>query len=126
MQLVHSQIAQAADNLEISQYELISSAQRLSCSVSLILLLLKFRFSLDDTNMEILKNCLSNHIQNYQTGWEETTNAAVTYLLRTKLAKNTKESSASQADLLFPSNTDKLRKHITILFDRISKGARLA
>ena len=126
LQLVHSQIAQAADNLEISQYELISSAQRLSCSVSLILLLLKFRFSLDDTNMEILKNCLSNHIQNYQTGWEETTNAAVTYLLRTKLAKNTKESSASQADLLFPSNTDKLRKHITILFDRISKGARLA
>lgn len=125
LQLVHSQVALAADNLEAIQEELVSSGQRLSCSVSLILLLLKFRFSLDAKNVEALQSCLSSHIQNYQSGWEECTNAAITYLLRTKLAKNSKESSASQADLQFPSNTEKLKKHITILFDRISKGARL-
>ena len=126
LQLIHSQVAAAADILEVSQEELVFSSQRLSCAVSLILLLVKFRFNLDNKNIEVLQNCLSNHIQNYQTGWEEATNAAMTYLLRTKLAKNAKESGATQADLQFPTSTEKVKKHITIVFDRISKGSRLA
>lgn len=125
LQLVHSQVASAADLLEESQEELLHSSQRLSCSVSLILLLLRFRFNLDEKNAEVLNNTLTSSIMNYQTGWEESTNAAVTYLLRTKLAKNTKESEGTQSDLQLPLNTEKLKKHITILFDRISKGARL-
>ena len=126
LQVIHAQVAAAADNLEVSQEELVNSSQRLSCAVSLILLLVRFRFGLDERNIEVLMNCLSNCVVNYQTGWEEATNAGITYLLRTKLAKNSKESGATQADLTFPANTDKLKKHITILFDRISKGARLA
>lgn len=125
LQLVHSQVAAAADNLDLSQEELSFSGQRLSCAINLILELLRFRFNLDDKNMEVMKTCLSSHVQNYQSGWEECANAALTYLLRTKLAKSSKESSASQADLQMPVNTEKLKKHVTIVFDRISKGARL-
>jgi Bardet-Biedl syndrome 9 protein len=126
LQLVHSQVAAAADNLEVTQQELMVAAQQLSCCVSLILELLRLRFSLDDKNFEILRNVMSPHVQNYDSGWEESTNSALTFLLRTKLAKSAKETTAAQTDLAFPQSTEKLKKHITIVFDRISKGSRVA
>lgn len=126
LQLIHSQVAAAADNLEQAQQELLITAQQLSCCVSLILELLRMRFDLDDKNIEIMSSIISPHIQNYDCGWEECTNAALTCLLRTKLAKSAKETGAAQTDLLMPANTEKLKKHLTIVFDRISKGARVA
>lgn len=126
LQLVHSQVAAAADSLESVQDELLVAGQQLSCAVSLILELLRLRFGLDDRNMEVIRSVISPHVQNYESGWEECTNAALTYLLRTKLAKSEKESKVSQTDLVVSENTDKLKKHITIVFDRISKGSRVA
>lgn len=57
--------------------------------------------------------------------------AAMTHLLRTSLAKVAKESAplaAGQAPppLSMPLDTAKLKKHISIVCDRLSKGARLA
>lgn len=125
LQLVHSQVASAADNLESVQGELLIAGQQLSCSVSLVLELVRLRFNLDDRNMEVIESVISPHVQNFESGWEECTNAALTYLLKTKLAKSEKESKVSQSDLSVPENTEKLKKHITIVFDRISKGARV-
>lgn len=63
-------------------------------------------------------------------GWEECVDAAMTHLLRTSLAKVAKESvpsAAGQTPLLsMPQDTAKLKKHISIVCDRLNKGARLA
>lgn len=79
-------------------------------------------------------------------GWEEEVGAAVAYLLRTKLAKGAdgaavagKEGAATAAaaasaaaggvgtaqTLSLPTETDKLKKHLTILCDRLQKGHAL-
>eukprot|EP01032_Pedospumella_encystans_P011289 gene11289-13134_t len=61
-----------------------------------------------------------------EQGWEETVNASITYLLKTSLAKNTKESaSLSGTTLELPSSIETLKKHILLLFDRLEKGGKL-
>lgn len=50
----------------------------------------------------------------------------MTNVLRTSLAKSAKESAAVPAPLQMPDDTNKLKKHITIVCDRLAKGARLA
>ena len=60
-------------------------------------------------------------------GWEESVDAAMTHLLRTSLAKVAKdcahESALGQPPLVMPEDTTKLKKHISIVFDRLKKGA---
>lgn len=60
--------------------------------------------------------------------WEETTDANLTHLLRTALASdNRKRKDAStRANMKMPSSTQKLKKHLTIVIERLSKGATLA
>ena len=57
-------------------------------------------------------------------GWEELVDAAVTHLLRTTLAKSTKDQQPVliSADLELSADSHKLKKHIALLCDRISKG----
>ena len=58
-------------------------------------------------------------------GWEELVDAAVTHLLRTSLAKSGKDQQqqmSQSTDLEMPADTHKLKKHIALLCDRISKG----
>lgn len=60
-------------------------------------------------------------------GWEERTDAAMTHLLRTVLARSARESVAAgpAALMAMPEDTTKLKKHITIVCDRLAKGAKL-
>jgi Bardet-Biedl syndrome 9 protein len=59
-------------------------------------------------------------------GWEETMDASLTYLLKTSLAKNAKESATLPNSALdMPSEVDSLLKHIQMVLDRLAKGARL-
>jgi hypothetical protein len=46
-------------------------------------------------------------------GWEEVTEAALTHLLRTALAKSSKEAAAAVAPLATAPDTQRLRKHTT-------------
>lgn len=59
-------------------------------------------------------------------GWEEVSNSNMTYLLKTVLAKSEKERAASLGGVAFPNSTEKLKKHITIVCDRISKTGKLS
>ena len=59
-------------------------------------------------------------------GWEETVDAAVSYLLKTCLSKSSKEQALSlSSQLTKPKDTGRLKKHITLLCDRLAKGGRL-
>lgn len=57
-------------------------------------------------------------------GWEELVDAAVTHLLRTSLAKSSKDQQqqSSFPSLDMPADVQKLKKHIALLCDRICKG----
>ena len=57
----------------------------------------------------------------YIQGWEETTDASVTFLLRTVMGRGSRDS-ASTPELKMPADTVKLKKHLGILFDKILKG----
>ena len=50
----------------------------------------------------------------------------MTHLLRTSLAKTAKETTTVAAPLAMSPDTSKLKKHITYVCDRLSKGAQLA
>ena len=58
-------------------------------------------------------------------GWEEMVDAAITHLLRTCLAKSAKDQTVNPNPLGMLKDTTKLKKHIALLCDRLSKGARL-
>lgn len=65
--------------------------------------------------------------ESVEQGWEESVDLSLTYLLKTALAKNQKDSVALTSTAIeLPSDIDQLRKHINLVIDRLSKGARLA
>ena len=60
-------------------------------------------------------------------GWEERTDAAITHLLKTALAKDkdgAKDPSRPPSQLTRPADASKLKKHITLVADRLHKGLR--
>ncbi|XP_056660245.1 protein PTHB1 isoform X2 [Monodelphis domestica] len=62
----------------------------------------------------------------YKQGWEETVDAAVAHLLKTCLSKSPKEQALNlSSQLTIPKDTSRLKKHITLLCDRLAKGGRL-
>ncbi|KAG7265284.1 hypothetical protein CRUP_005262, partial [Coryphaenoides rupestris] len=65
-------------------------------------------------------------------GWEESCDAAISHLLRSCLSRSPKEQAgaalAAQGAapaLGLPADTGRLKKHITLLCDRLGKGGRL-
>lgn len=53
------------------------------------------------------------------------TDASVTHLLRTTLSKNVTDPTLNPAPLGIPKDTEKLKKHIALMCDRLGKGAKL-
>jgi len=116
------------NEVEQCQNVLRQKSSRLSTVTCLMLMLMRYRFGLDDANYAVLEGHLSPIIDDLQSGdqgWEERTDAAMTHLLRTCLAKNAKESASVPAPLKILKSTTKFKKHITIVCDRLGKGARL-
>lgn len=116
------------NEVEQCQKVLRQKSSRLSTVTCLMLMLMRYRFGLDDDNYTVLEGHLSPIIDDLQSGdqgWEERTDAAMTHLLRTCLAKNAKESASVPAPLKILKSTTKFKKHITIVCDRLGKGARL-
>ena len=58
-------------------------------------------------------------------GWEEMVDASITHLLRTCLSKSTKDQTVNPTPLSILQDTQKLKKHIALVCDRLSKGAKL-
>ncbi|CAM9770142.1 unnamed protein product, partial [Heterosigma akashiwo] len=127
MEETYKRLLELAGEVEAAQAALRRAANRLSCTARLILMLVRYRFGLDDTNFNILSaNFCPEVVDNPEQGWEELVDAAMTYLLRTALAKTQKETALLQPSVAMPADTAKLRKHISIVCDRLNKGHRLA
>eukprot|EP01012_Entosiphon_sulcatum_P026014 TRINITY_DN3140_c0_g1_i1.p1 TRINITY_DN3140_c0_g1~~TRINITY_DN3140_c0_g1_i1.p1 ORF type:complete len:869 (-),score=169.44 TRINITY_DN3140_c0_g1_i1:72-2678(-) len=123
----YRQLIAVSERVEADQLALARAANTLSCATSLMLLLIRYRFGMKKEDFKVLQNYLSPQVVDSQTqGWEECTDASMTHLLRTCLAKNIKEQSSMPQPLQVPSDTNKLKKHIALVCDRLAKGGSLA
>ena len=116
-----------ADRVARADAALAKAATSLSCGVRLVNMLLALRFRLDDENRGALDAHLSPLIHTFsEQGWEERTDAALAHALRTSLGKGGAAGAGALAPppLSAPTDASKLKKHITVMCDRISKGAR--
>jgi len=123
----YRQIAMAAEALEECERDLRVSSCALSCITRLLLLLLRLSTGMTAEDEVKLAAALSPVVQEGQEqGWEETTDAALTFLLRTSLAKAGKENQgATPLTLEPPRDTVRLKKHVSSVMDRVAKGGRV-
>ena len=91
-----------------------------------MLLLARLSTSLSQAEYERLEAALSPvvHIGQSQ-GWQETTDAALTFILRTSLAKPGRENQgATPISLEQAKETSRIKKHVSSVMDRITKGGK--
>lgn len=115
------------DEIELGNAILKQQSAILTCYSKLMCVLCAMKYQMSVEDSRLLESYFCPTLQDgLDQGWEETIEASTTYLLKTCLAKNVKESaSLSNVVLEIPVNTDRLLKHIAMVFDRIGKGARL-
>ena len=125
----YHRLVDLAHQVETSQANVASLGNNLSCAVRLILLLVQLKYKLNEEEQSVLSSHLSPIVADSDyCGWEETTDLGMINLLRTTLAKKAQGPSGlnSQANAIaMPPDLSKLKKHISIVFDRLQKGARL-
>jgi Bardet-Biedl syndrome 9 protein len=99
----------------------------LSSTIEIILALLKIRFKMSEDEYEALKMHLSPFVDDEsEHGWEEITNASMTHLLKTSLAKGGKPSTTNiNSQIKALTDISKLKQHITLVCERISKGFKI-
>uniref|UniRef100_A0A8C6I3A8 Bardet-Biedl syndrome 9 n=1 Tax=Mus spicilegus TaxID=10103 RepID=A0A8C6I3A8_MUSSI len=123
----YKQVIALADAIEENQDRLLQSFSGLKSATHLLILLIRLwqRLSADQTAiLEAAFLPLQEDTQ--ELGWEETVDAAVAYLLKTCLSKSSKEQALNlSSQLNIPKDTSRLKKHITLLCDRLAKGGRL-
>ncbi|XP_045434603.1 protein PTHB1 isoform X3 [Pipistrellus kuhlii] len=123
----HQQVMALADAVEENQASLLQAFSRLRSATHLLLLLVGLWQKLSADQVAILEAAfLPLQHDTQELGWEETVDAAVSHLLKTCLSKSSKEQALSLGSQLSkPRDTSRLKKHITLLCDRLAKGGRL-
>ncbi|XP_041650448.1 protein PTHB1 [Cheilinus undulatus] len=127
----YSQVMALAEAAEENRVQLEEAFVRLRSATHLLVLLLSLWQGLTPDQTAILEATLLPLLQDTpQLGWEESCDAAVSHLLRTCLSRSPKDQATSLAQtgspvLGLPSDTTRLKKHITLLCERIGKGGRL-
>lgn len=118
------QLTEAIDDVERA---LRTVSCHLSAATELVLLLIRFRFELDEENFRVLRLHLSPEMcDTVEQGWEEQVDASLIHLLRTSLARNAKDRSHLPPPMKVQQDTLKLKKRITSVVDRLANGGRVA
>ncbi|XP_076329618.1 protein PTHB1-like [Tachypleus tridentatus] len=126
LEATHRQILSLTETAEDNLRSLEASSCSLSCSTFLVLTLFRLTIHMSDEEFSVLQAALTpNAHADCDEGWEEKTDVAVSYLLRTCLARPGKEMHASTPSLTIPKDIVKLKKHISTLVDRVNKGGHL-
>ncbi|XP_023281238.1 protein PTHB1 [Seriola lalandi dorsalis] len=127
----YSQVMALAEAAEENRALLEEAFVRLRSATHLLVLLLSLWQGLTPDQTAILEATLLPLLHDTpQLGWEESCDAAVSHLLRSCLSRSPKDQATSLAQaggpvLTLPRDTDRLKKHITLMCDRIGKGGRL-
>ncbi|XP_046907324.1 LOW QUALITY PROTEIN: protein PTHB1, partial [Hypomesus transpacificus] len=129
MEGTYRQVIALADAAEDNRALLERAFSRLRSASHLLILLVTLWQGLGPEQSSILEATLLPLLHDTpQLGWEESVDAAVSHLLRTCLSRSPKDQALSLASsqLTMPRDTARLKKHITLLCDRLAKGGRLS
>ncbi|MBN3325905.1 PTHB1 protein, partial [Atractosteus spatula] len=129
MEGTYRQVIALADATEENRTALCQAFTRLRSATHLVILLIGLWQNLGKDQTAILESTLLPLLQDTpQLGWEESVDAAVSHLLRTCLSRSSKDQALNltTSQLSMPKDTSRLKKHITLLCDRIGKGGRLS
>ncbi|XP_061632773.1 protein PTHB1 isoform X2 [Phyllopteryx taeniolatus] len=127
----YTQVMSLAEAAEDNVCQLEEAFVRLRSSTQLLVLLLSLWQGLTPEQTDILEATMVPMLQDTpQLGWEESCDAAVSHLLRTCLSRSPKDQATTLAQaggpmLGLPRDTARLKKHITLLCERLAKGGRL-
>ncbi|KAL1781633.1 PTHB1 isoform X1 [Sigmodon hispidus] len=123
----YKQVIALADAVEENQDRLWQSFASLRSATHLLILLVRLWQKLSADQTAILEAAfLPLQEDTQELGWEETVDAAIAHLLKTCLSKSSKEQALNlSSQLNIPKDTSRLKKHITLLCDRLAKGGRL-
>ncbi|XP_012924987.2 protein PTHB1-like, partial [Heterocephalus glaber] len=121
------QVIALAEAAEENQANLLQSFTRLKSATHLVILLIGLWQKLNADQVVILEVAFLPLQEDTQAlGWEETVDTAVSHLLKTCLSKSPKEQALNlSSHLNMPRDTSQLKKHISLLCDRLARGGRL-
>ncbi|DBA69081.1 TPA: hypothetical protein ACH3X2_013241 [Trebouxia sp. C0005] len=113
--------------LEQQQVEVEAARSQLGATVQLILQLVRYSFGMSLEDLNVLTSHLLPQVSDGgSVGWEELTEAGMTHLLAGQLARNQHERSVQTVPLAQACDVHKLKKHISIVLERLSQGASLS
>ncbi|NWY50689.1 PTHB1 protein, partial [Chionis minor] len=117
-----------ADAAEENQANIFQAFTKLKSATHLMIMLISLWQKLSTDQVAILEaTFLPLEEDTPELGWEETVDAAISYLLRTCLSKSSKEQALTlSSQLCMPKDTSRLKKNITLFCDRLAKGGRLS
>jgi len=130
----HAQCVESIGAIETGQGQLAATQDALGAALRLLCLLLALRFGMSAHGEAVLRSHLGVVVRDTtEQGWEETTDSALSHLLRTKLGgAGDGDTSLVQAaaravaaPLTMPPDTVKVHKRIALLCERLSKGYKL-
>lgn len=126
LNLTFEQTLLLTDAIDDVEQALRTVSCHLSAATELVLLLVKFRFGMDEENFIALRRHLTPEVcDTTEQGWEEKVDTSLLHLLRTALARSVKEGNSLPPPMKVPQDTLKLRKRITTVVDRLATGARM-
>ncbi|NWI09047.1 PTHB1 protein, partial [Crypturellus soui] len=117
-----------ADAAEENQANVFQAFMKLQSATHLVVMLISLWQKLSADQIAVLEATFLPLAQETDDlGWEEAVDAAISYLLRTCLSKSSKEQALTlTSELCIPKDTSRLKKHITLLCERLAKGGRLS
>uniref|UniRef100_T1JN84 PTHB1 N-terminal domain-containing protein n=1 Tax=Strigamia maritima TaxID=126957 RepID=T1JN84_STRMM len=122
----YRQIINLIDRVEESKRKLEASACSLRCAALFTSLLLRLLAGMSESEAEVLEATIANgDMESFEQGWEETVDAAISHLLHTTLSKSGREQVSMPVTMSRSKDTSRLKKHLLLVVDRLSKGGRL-
>ncbi|KAK3082884.1 hypothetical protein FSP39_007920 [Pinctada imbricata] len=126
MEGTYRQILHLADTIEENNQSQEMAACALASGTHLFCYIIKLWTNMSQDEFKVLTSSITPVVSNnLDQGWEERVDAAVTHLLRTTLAKASKDQTLNPQPLTMPEDTTKVKKHIALMCDKLGKGARL-
>jgi Bardet-Biedl syndrome 9 protein len=128
----YARLVHLSDTVSAGQLQLQNIGSNLCsmCQLMYHLTCMKFSFIAEERDALKLFLCIDERVcqgigGTAEQGWEETIDANMSFLLKTCLAKSTKDTATLPENaLVMPRDTSNVNKHIAMVLDRFAKGGR--
>jgi Bardet-Biedl syndrome 9 protein len=127
----HSEIQRQASSIINNKINLSKASNQLQAATQLLVLLISAANQLDEENRAALTALfIPSMSHTFNQSWEDRLEVSLSYSLKTALSKTSNNDSSAAAGFSISgydnlTDTTKLKRHIQLVLDRLSKGLRL-